>query len=119
MSVFPNSSRTTDVTKHPLFPYFFGFTGFCLLIGLILWFGMPAAPPPAQALPPDPFADPKAGMAHIEKLAQSYGNDFDKLSDNDKIMLNSIAKGHGRELLAKTVKHLKSRTGKNVPTPTP
>lgn len=84
--------------------------GFCLIVGLILWFGMPSTTAPTAAtLPPDPFQDPTAGKAHIEKLAERYGTDFDRLSANDKLFLNSIAMGHGRKLLNKTVNELKSR----------
>ncbi|MDX1931247.1 MAG: hypothetical protein SFU56_01445 [Capsulimonadales bacterium] len=87
------------------------------LFCLILWFLIP--PPPEKPVvnrPPDPFADPAAGMAHIRKLAEQYGDDFERLSNDDRLFLNSIAYGHGRELLAKTARELKNKPS-GSPTP--
>ena len=80
---------------------------FCLMV----WFLMPPAPAaPRTGIPPDPFADPAAGVAHLRKLAAQYGDHFDRLSADDQTFVNAIAMGHGRELLAKTVNDLKVNT---------
>jgi hypothetical protein len=85
--------------------------GVCGLFCLLIWFLMPkSAGTEAKNTPPDPFQDPKAGGAHIRKLAEKYGTDFDRLSNDDRVFLNAIAMGHGRELLAKTARELKQQT---------
>jgi hypothetical protein len=71
-----------------------------------------ASEKPKEGVPPNPFANPEAGKEHLKKLAQQYGSEFDRLSEDDKIFLNTIAMGHGRELLAKTVRELKSEPHK-------
>jgi len=82
---------------------------FCLMV----WFLMPPSPAVQRTgTPPDPFADPAAGAAHIRKLAAQYGDHFERLSADDKTFLNAIAMGHGRELLAKTVNQLKVDTSR-------
>jgi hypothetical protein len=99
MSVF---FRPSDSARHrgPVGLYALGAALFAALVALI-WMRMPPAPEAAQPTPPNPFADPRAGEAHIRKLAAQYGADWDRLSNDDRIFLNSIAMGHGRELLAK------------------
>jgi hypothetical protein len=85
---------------------------------LIVWFLMPPAPVEQRnERPPNPFADAKAGLAHVRKLASTYGNDFERLSADDLIFLNSISMGHGRELLAKTVNELKGNPSGPVAPP--
>jgi hypothetical protein len=86
-----------------------GAAGAAALIGLLLWLGRSEPQVPVRATPPNPFADPSAGVQHIEELARRHGANFDQLSNDDRIFLNAIAMGHGRELLAKTARELKAK----------
>jgi hypothetical protein len=108
LSVFSGRSDTAGGVGNRRIVSLFALFGAALAVCLIVWFLMPAAPvEPQREMPPNPFADPAAGVTHIRKLAATYGNHFERLSVDDQTFLNSIAMGHGRELLAKTVDELK------------
>jgi hypothetical protein len=108
LSVFGGRPDAAGVVSNrrivPALALFAASFAFCVIV----WFLMPPAPVASRTgVPPNPFADPAAGMAHVRKLAAKYGDRFERLSADDQIFLNSIAMGHGRELLAKTVNELK------------
>jgi hypothetical protein len=107
MSVFFRQSKTANGNSN----LGFWLAGIALVVAFIVlvWMQMPAPPEPMRVTPPNPFADPKAGEAHIRKLAQLHGTNWDALTNDEKIFLNSIAYGHGRELLAKYAREVKEK----------
>ncbi len=68
----------------------------------------PAPPaPPMKSSIPDPAQDPAAARAHVETLAKQYGNNFDRLSEEDQRFLDGLTAGHGKALLSTTVQRLR------------
>lgn len=108
LSTSRTQSRFRNIFDDNRVGYAIGAICLMVVIGILAWLATPAPQVAVKQLPPDPFQDPAKGMEHIRKLAATYGTDFDRLSNDDRLFLNSIAMGHGRELLAKTVRELKS-----------
>ena len=107
MDILRKQSRAADIFADRRFLPIVTVIAIFLIICLIGWFrSVPTET--TITLPPDPFTEPTTAMAHIRKLATQYGGDFDRLSANDQLMLNAIASGHGRDLLAKTARDLKA-----------
>jgi hypothetical protein len=105
------SEKMPDMAKGFLttrFALFLGSAAGVVAVLLIASLFAPKPPEPLTGGPPNPFEKPEAGVAYIRKLARQYGSDFDRLSNDDRIFLNAIAMGHGRELLAKTARELKT-----------
>lgn len=86
---------------------------------VVVWLRMPPAPEPAKATPPNPFENPQAGEAYIRKLAAQHGTNWDALSNDDRILLNSIAYGRGRDLLAKYAREAKEKPSGSGAPPAP
>ncbi len=95
-------------------PYIAAAAGVILILylNIITRHSMVTEPPPAPqgsvmekpARIPDPNVDPAAAAAYITTLARRYGDRFDQLTPEDRIFLNSIAMGHGRDLLRREAK---------------
>jgi hypothetical protein len=90
-------------------PYMGIAVGVVLILYLIIAIGQSTATPAPRTsgrrmnisarIPPDPNVDPAAAAAYVKTLARRYGDRFDRLTSDDRVFLNSIAMGHGRELL--------------------
>lgn len=118
MSVFSRQSNTAN--RNGNIGIWLAGAALAIAFVVLVWLRMPTPPPtPPANIPPNPFADPEAGVAHIRKLAAQYGTNWDALSNDDKIFLNSIAMGHGRELLAKYAREAKEKPSGTSAMPAP
>jgi hypothetical protein len=105
MSVFFRQSKTKNGTGD--LGLWLASAALVIAFIALVWMQIPAPPEPIKATPPNPFADPKAGDAHVRKLAELHGSNWDALTNDEKIFLNSIAYGRGRDLLAKYAREAK------------
>jgi hypothetical protein len=117
MSIFIRQPNTANATGK-IGIYLAGFTA-VIAFAVLVWMQIPPSPEPTKVTPPNPFADPKAGVAHIRKLAEQHGTNWDALTNDEKIFLNSIASGHGRELLAKYAREAKDNPAGSSVSPAP
>lgn len=104
-----NSENLLQETIRQRLRFAAGLIGLCVVACLILAYFNPApvAPKVLNNGIPDPNRDPVAAGAYVKTLAQRNGGDFDRLTEDERIFLNSLAHGHGRDLLAKTARELK------------
>lgn len=56
---------------------------------------------------PNFIQDPKGADKYVTTLAQRHGSNFDRLSDDDKSLLNGMSGGHGEDMLRGRVAQLR------------
>lgn len=78
--------------------------GVLMLCGMLFfWLSLPLSQRPAVAVrvQPDPNSDPQAAQTYMRQLARRYGDNWSRLTEQDRTLMNSVAMGHGQQLLAK------------------